>query len=212
MRRVTRDEYVLDIVGEDELLQSVRQQIEERGMPAISVSPELGKLLTILVKTSGAKRVLEIGALGGYSGICLARGLPDDGRLISLELNAEFAAFAESNLVAAGLGHKVEFRIGQAVDSLAALAAEGQRFDLVFIDADKPNYPRYLTAAIELANPGALIVADNVLLRDRVLDTDNHSPSPEAMRQFNEMLKTDHRLEATLLPVRDGFAIARVRG
>jgi caffeoyl-CoA O-methyltransferase len=211
MRRVTRDEYVLDIVGEDELLQSVRQQIEERGMPAISVSPELGKLLTILVKTSGAKRVLEIGALGGYSGICLARGLPDDGRLISLELNAEFAAFAESNLVAAGLGHKVEFRIGQAVDSLAALAAEGQRFDLVFIDADKPNYPRYLTAAIELANPGALIVADNVLLRDRVLDLDNHSPSPEAMRQFNEMLKTDQRLEATLLPVRDGFAIARVQ-
>jgi predicted O-methyltransferase YrrM len=208
---MTREEYVLDIVEEDEILQSVRRKIEERGIPAISVAPELGKLLTILVKTCGARRVLEIGALGGYSGICLARGLPDEGKLVSLELNEEYAAFAKSNLAAAGLGHKVEYRVGPAADSLAALAAEGQRFDFFFIDADKPNYPVYLQAAIGLANPGALIVADNVLLQDRVLDPDNHSPSPTAMRQFNAMLKADNRLEATLLPVRDGFAIARVR-
>lgn len=208
---MTREEYVQDFVCEDEMLLRVKQRIAERGMPTISVPPELGKLLTLLVKSTGCTQVLEIGALGGYSGICLARGLPAGGKLISLELNEEWALFAKSNLVEAGLGDRVEYRLGNAADSLEQLVREGAKFDLFFIDADKPNYPLYLQRAIELANTGALIIADNVLLGDRVLNPDNHDPSPEAVRAFNQTLKTDARLESTLLPVRDGFAIAYVK-
>jgi caffeoyl-CoA O-methyltransferase len=206
----TREEYVLNFIQEDEVLREVRRKIVERDMPSISVAPELGKLLTLLVKTQGATSILEIGALGGYSGICLARGLQRGGKLVSLELNETFAEFARSNLVAAGLGDKVEYRVGPAAESLEQLEREGAKFDLFFIDADKPNYPTYLDYALRLANPGALIVADNVLLGDRVLDPDNPHPSPSAMREFNRRLQTDPRLEATLLSVHDGFAIARV--
>lgn len=208
---MTREEYVYQLAGEDEVLMSVRADIVLREMPPISVAAELGKLLHLLVKTSGARRILEIGALGGYSGICLARALPMDGRLLSLELNPEFADVARANLVRAGLGERVEYRIGPALDSLQALVEAGETFDLFFIDADKPNYPAYLEYAIQLANPGALITADNVLLGDRVLDADNHDPAPEAVRMFNQNMHADERLEAFILPVRDGFAIARVK-
>jgi caffeoyl-CoA O-methyltransferase len=208
---MTRNEYIQQLVREDELLVSVRKSILEHDMPPISVAVELGRLLTLLVRSTGARRILEIGALGGYSGICLARGLPEDGKLVSLELNPDFANVARANLAHAGLIDRVEFKVGPAVDSLEALINEGAKFDFFFIDADKPNYPNYLELAIQLANSGALITADNVLLGDRVTDVNNHDPSPEGVRQFNQAMHTDARLEAVLLGVSDGFSIARVK-
>ncbi|WP_018130794.1 O-methyltransferase [Effusibacillus pohliae] len=177
----------------------------------ISVEPELGKLLTLLDKISGARRILEIGALGGYSAICLARGLADDGKIVSLELQQQYADLALTNMRRAGLADRVEYRIGPALDRLQELFDEGERFDFFLIDADKDNYPLYLEWALQLANPGAIITADNVLWKDRVLDPENRDKETEAVREFNRRLAADERLEALLLPICDGFAIARVK-
>ncbi len=208
----SREEYARNLYArEDELLTAVRESITANGMPSISVPAELGKLLTLLVAMSGARNILEIGALGGYSGICLARGLTPEGRLTSLELHDKHADLARANLARAGFSHAVEYRIGDARDSLAALLGEGAEYDFFFIDADKENYPNYLDYALRLASPGAIIAADNVLLGDRVLDPDIHDASVEAMREFNRRLAQDDRLDAMLLPIRDGFAVARVK-
>jgi predicted O-methyltransferase YrrM len=207
----TRDEYLRELFPEDEALTYVRKTIVENGMPEISVPPELGRLLTLLGKALRAKHALEIGALGGYSGICLARGLQPGGTLTSLELNPQFAEIARNNIARAGLDVEIDMRIGPALDSLEQLHAEGRKFDIFFIDADKGNYPAYLEWAIRLANPGAIIAADNVLLQDRVLDDNNHDSSPTAVREFNRKLAADERIEPLLLPVRDGFALARVK-
>ena len=131
--------------------------------------------MTLLVRMSGAKKVLEIGALGGYSGICLARGLHEEGKLLSLEINAEFADTARAHLEAAGLGHKVEYRIGDAKETLRELEQEGETFDFFFIDADKAAYPFYLEMALKLAEPGAVIVADNTLMRGKTVDPNQTS-------------------------------------
>ena len=134
------------------------------GLPEIAVSPPQGKLLTVLARAIGARRILEIGTLGGYSAICLARALPAGGRLVTLELNPTHAAVARANVARAGLAERVEVRVGPAVESLAHLAAEGgPPFDLIFIDADKPSYVAYLEGSLPLARPGALIIADNVV-------------------------------------------------
>lgn len=208
----TREEYAVDLFGcEDEELKAVKEATAKRGMPPISVPAELGRLLTLLVRTKGAGRALEIGVLGGYSGICIARGLKPDGTLTSLELSPDYASFAHGNLTKAGFGERVTYRVGPAAQGLQALAAEGLRFDFVFIDADKPNYPLYLNHVLDLVVPGALICADNVLQGDRVLDPGYNDDSVRAMRLFNERLATDPRLESVLLPLRDGFAVARVK-
>jgi len=203
--------YIESLYAKDEPLEHVKEGIKQNDMPQISISPGYGRLLTLLVKTARAKQVLEIGALGGYSGICLARGLPKDGRLYSLELNDQYAALAKENLQTAGLGDKVVYRIGDAKDSLVQLKREGERFDLFFIDANKSAYPHYLEAAIALANPGALIIGDNTMLRERVFDDTVQSNAAAGMREFNRMIAQDARLESTILPAYDGLAIARVR-
>ncbi|HEU4965485.1 MAG TPA: O-methyltransferase [Bacilli bacterium] len=207
-----RYEYARQLfVQEDEQLVHTREATVERGMPAINVKPDLGKLLHLLVKIAGARDILEIGALGGYSGIWLARALPEGGTLTSLEIEEEYANFAQSNLERAGLGDKVSYRVGHALESLKQLEAEGRRFDLFFIDADKDNYPHYLESAIRLSNPGALIIGDNVLRGDRVLDPSNTAPDVEGIRVFNRRLAEDERLESILLPLHDGLSIARVK-
>jgi len=160
---------------------------------------------------TGARDALEIGALGGVSGICIARGLAEGGMLTSLELKPEYAAIAQSHAEAAGVGDRVRFMVGDALESLEKLAGEGRRFDFFFIDADKGRYPDYLEWSIRLARPGALIVADNVLLRGRVADPDAPGPSVAAMRIFNERLARDPRLVATILPGYDGLAVAFVK-
>ncbi|WP_027088096.1 O-methyltransferase [Cohnella panacarvi] len=206
------DAYFDELFPPDAELVRVNEAIKAAGMPEISVAPGYGRLLTMLVKVSGASKALEIGALGGYSGICLARGLPESGKLVSLELRADYAAVAEANVCAAGYGALTEYRIGDAIRSLADLAGEGATFDFFFIDADKENYPNYLEACIRLANPGAIIAADNTLLRGRTLDPAKQGPSVLAVREFNRRIANDPRLLGVHLPSYDGLAIARVSG
>ncbi|MBO9597848.1 MAG: class I SAM-dependent methyltransferase [Cohnella sp.] len=204
------DVYFDELFPPDAELARVNEAIKAAGMPEISVAPGYGRLLTMLVKISGASKALEIGALGGYSGICLARGLPGSGKLVSLELRADYAAVAEANVAAAGFGALTEYRIGEASRSLADLAEQGAKFDFFFIDADKENYPNYLEACIRLSNPGAIIAADNTLLRGRTLDPAKQGPSVQAVREFNRRIANDPRLLGVHLPSYDGLALARV--
>lgn len=209
---MNQDQYIRSLFArEDEVLRSIADGLADRGMPQISVPPETGKTLYLLAKICGARDILEIGALGGYSTIWLARALPKEGRLLSLELREEHAAFARENADRAGVGEQVEFRIGDAMELLKALEGEGASFDFIFIDADKEGYVHYLERAIRLARTGAVISADNVLWGGRVYDESDRTPSTEAIRQFNETLSRDSRLESKLLPIGDGLAVARVR-
>nr|WP_286672446.1 O-methyltransferase [Cohnella hashimotonis] len=196
---------------EDADLVRVSESIRERGMPDISVAPGYGRLLTMLVAAARCKAVLEIGALAGYSGICLARGLTEGGKLTSLELKPEYAELATANIAEAGYGDCAEMIVGDALASLDKLMASGRRFDFFFIDADKENYPNYLERAIGLAVPGALIAADNTLLRGRTLNEGKQGPAVQAVRDFNRRLATDPRLLGTHLPSYDGLALFMVR-
>ncbi|AEI40132.1 O-methyltransferase [Paenibacillus mucilaginosus] len=207
----TAEQYMESLYGEDPQLKRVKEGIAASGMRDISIEPGYGRLLTLLVGITGAKQVMEIGALGGYSGMCLVRGLPEEGRLVSLELNPDFAAVARRHLEEAGYGDRVEYRIGEALDSLKQLEEEGRRFDLFFIDADKGNYPNYLEWAIRLANPGALIVGDNLLMRGKTTNPEEKGNGVTRMREFNQMIAQDPRLEGVLLPAYDGLALARVK-
>ncbi|WP_256760035.1 O-methyltransferase [Cohnella sp. WQ 127256] len=208
---VQPDQYFDDLYGNDSELERVKESIREAGMPDISVAPGYGRLLTLLITLTQARSVLEIGALGGYSGICLARGLPQDGKLVSLELRQEYADIARSNMVASKLESYVDYRVGDASVSLEKLMKEAARFDFFFIDADKENYPQYLEACIGLANKGAIIAADNTLLRGRTIDDNKQGPSVLAVRQFNRMIAQDPRLMGVHLPAYDGLALARVK-
>ncbi|MFH5185518.1 O-methyltransferase [Paenibacillus sp. TAB 01] len=211
MTQPSAEEYVESLLERDAQLEKVKEVIRAKGMPDISVAAGYGKLLTLLTKMTGAKRVLEIGALGGYSGICLARGLGEEGMLVSLELKQDYADVALDNLREAGLGEKVEYRVGEALDSLKQLENEGCKFDLFFIDADKGNYPNYLEWAIRLGNPGAVIVGDNTLLHGDIMDPGAQGNRVVKMRLFNELMTSDPRLEGVILPAYDGLAIARIR-
>lgn len=206
------EQYVDFLYKKDEQLEQVKEGIASRGMPSISVADGYGRLLTLLVRMSGASKLLEIGALGGYSGICLARGLKEGGSLLSLELLQDYADVARSHMTEAGLGDKVNYKVGDARKSLEELKTEGRTFDFFFIDADKEGYPVYLDYALELAEPGAIIVGDNILLRGRTVNETKQGRSVLAVRSFNERIATDERLESTILPGYDGLAIARVKG
>ncbi|KRE48224.1 O-methyltransferase [Paenibacillus sp. Soil724D2] len=211
METITAESYMEGLYEEDTVLKRVKEVIRTQNMPEISIAPGYGRLLTMLVTMIGATKVLEIGALGGYSGICLARGLREGGKLISLELKQEFADVAKQNVTEAGLGQLVEYRIGEALIHLNELLEQGERFDFFFIDADKVNYPNYLELAIKLANPGAIIAGDNTLMRGKVVDANQTKASVQAMRTFNQLIATDPRLESTILPAYDGLALARVK-
>lgn len=188
----------------------------EAGLPEIAVSPNLGKLLFLLVQISGAKRVLEIGTLGGYSTIWLARGLPPHGSLVSLELEERHAKVARRNLARTGLADIVSIEVGPATQSLAELIAAGAGpFDLIFIDADKENYPAYLEGALALSRPGSVIVADNVVREGAVFDAAQTNPVLEGIRTFLADVASNPRLSAVGLQLvgskgYDGIAIVRV--
>ncbi|MFD1706117.1 O-methyltransferase [Siminovitchia sediminis] len=197
---------------EDALLEEVISSIRENDMPSISVSPSSGKLLTLLISISGSKNVLEIGALGGYSGICLARGFGKEGKLTSLELEEEYAKLAHNNLSKAGFGNQVTYLTGPALESLKTLVGENKRFDFFFIDADKGNYETYLDYCIRLAEPGALIVADNTLARGSVADPGIEPKRyTDVMKKFNEAVAKHPQLESTLIPIGDGMTLSRVK-
>lgn len=211
---MNQQEYIRSRFTEpDDALQGILKSIEEAGMPTISVPPEVGKLITLLVKISGAKKALEVGALGGYSGVHILKGLPEDGHLTSLELNPDFAELAKNNLLKAGFNEsQFSHRIGQALDSFEELSAEGRNFDFFLIDADKRNYKNYLESAVELSNPGAVICADNTLWRGRVYDFDDNDKITVTIREFNETVARHPRLESMMIPLGDGLLVARVKG
>lgn len=208
------DSYIEELfVPEDPALEAALADSQSAGLPEIQVSPNQGKLLQLLAGISGARRILEIGTLGGYSTIHLARALPDNGTLVSLELEERHAEVARRNIERAGLGEKVEVRVGNAKESLSAMADGGEGpFDLIFIDANKEGYPEYLEWSLRLARPGSVILADNTIRGGGVLDPQDGSA--RVMREFNQLLADDERLSAIILPILreyvDGLAIARV--
>jgi predicted O-methyltransferase YrrM len=215
--QAVEDLFTEKLIGSDPALEAAEANSETEGLPPIQVSPTQGKLLTLLVRLAGARSILEIGTLGGYSAIWMARALPDDGRLITLEVNPHHAEVARTNLEHADLASRVEVRVGPAVESLAALAKEDRPpFDLVFIDADKQNNPAYFSSAVGLCRPGALIVVDNVVRDGGVADPTSVDPSVLGTRRLLEAIAHDHRVDATAIQTvgsrgYDGFLVAMVR-
>ena len=213
------DRYFGDLLlRPDPALEGAIAANREADLPAIDVTPLQGKFLELLVRVSGARRILEIGTLGGYSTIWLARALPADGTVVSLELEPSHAKIARANLKKAGLAEHVDIRVGRAAGSLKKLAAEGtDPFDLIFIDADKANYPDYLDWSLKLARRGTLIVADNVVRDGEVIDPKSPDPNIQGVRRFTEKLAAEPRLTSTVLQTvagkgYDGFAMAVVLG
>ncbi|WP_445635361.1 Methyltransferase [Nostoc sp. DSM 114161] len=211
------DRYLNDLfVPPDPVLDAALEASAAAGLPPHNVSPNQGKLLLLLAQLQRARTILEIGTLGGYSTIWLARGLPSDGYLITLEADAKHAEVAQRNIARAGLSDVVEVRVGQALSTLPQLAAEGHGpFDLIFIDADKPNNPDYLAWALKLSHRGSLIIADNVVRNGAVIDTASNDASVQGVRRFNELLASEPRVSTTALQTvgskgYDGFAIALV--
>ena len=209
------DEYFgARLVAGDDALEGALAANRKAGLPPIDVTPLQGKFLDLLVRISGARRVLEIGTLGGYSTIWLARALPDGGRIVSLESSAHHADVARENLRNAGVMDCVDLRVGRAIDTLPALV-DGEPFDLIFIDADRQSLPDYLEWALKLSRRGTVIVADNVVREGKVLDAESDDPGVEGVRLFTEKLAAEQRLSATVLQTvgikgYDGFAIAVV--
>jgi predicted O-methyltransferase YrrM len=213
------DHYITDLfVPPDAALEAALRDSAAAGLPAINVTPNQGKLLHVLARAQGARSILEIGALGGYSTIWLARALPSGGRLITLESDPKHAEVAGANIARAGLAGVVELRLGPALDTLPQLAAEGRGpFDFIFIDADKEGYPDYFTWALKLSRLGSLIIADNVVRKGAVIDADSDDPRVHGVRRLNEMLAAEPRVSATAIQTvgskgYDGFAVALVLG
>ncbi|MGW4163019.1 O-methyltransferase [Streptomyces sp. NPDC004788] len=213
------DHYLTDLLAPaDEALTAALADSTAAGLPEIAVAPNQGKLLHLLVAAQGARNVLEIGTLGGYSTIWLARALPADGRLVTLEYSPVHADVARANLARAGLGKTVEVRTGAALDILPLLEQEGAGpFDFFFIDADKVNNPHYVTWALKLSRPGSLVVVDNVVRNGKVADPDPDDEVITATREMFEMVAREPRLDATAFQTvgtkgYDGMLVARVVG
>lgn len=211
------DAYIADLVGQhDEVLTAVAVATEAAGLPPIQVSANQGKFLQVLARSCGARRILEIGTLGGYSTLWMARALPPDGRLITLEFEPKHAEVARANFVTAGLDGQIDLRLGKALDVLPQLETEGAGpFDFIFIDADKPPYADYFAWALRLSRPGTLIVADNVIRGGRVLDPASSDENVRGVRRLNALLANNPAVTATILQTvgakeHDGMVLAVV--
>jgi predicted O-methyltransferase YrrM len=211
------DEYIIRmLVPPDPVLDAALDASDAAGLPAIQVTPNQGKLLHLLARLQGARRILEIGTLGGYSTIWLARALPDDGLLITLEADPRHAEVARANISRAGLDAMVDLRVGRAMETLPRIAAgNGGAFDLIFIDADKQSIPEYFRFACKLSRRGSLIIVDNVIRDGRVIDAASPDPDIQGIRRFNELLATEPGICATAVQTvgvkgHDGFAIVLV--
>lgn len=211
------DRYITDLfVPHDPAMEAIVRSSADAGLPAIHVSPPQGKFLMMLALLRGARRILEIGTLGGYSTAWLARALPPDGRIVTLEIDPEHAEVALANLARAGVEKVAEVRLGPAEETLPKMHASGEGpFDLIFIDADKPAYPEYLSWALRLSRRGSVIVADNVVRSGAVADADSLDPNVQGIRKFHEMLSSESRVSATAIQTvgtkgYDGFALAFV--
>lgn len=211
------DRYITDLfIPHDPALEAIVRSSAAAGLPPIHVSPPQGKFLMMLALLRGARRILEIGTLGGYSTVWLARALPRGGRLVTLEIDPEHAEVARANLARAGVEKVVEVRLGPAEKTLPRMHAAGEGpFDLIFIDADKESYPEYLDWAVKLSRPGTLIVADNVVRNGRVVDKNSADPDVKGVRKFNDALSLNPQVVAVELQTvgskgYDGFAMALV--
>ncbi|MGZ4860724.1 MAG: O-methyltransferase [Candidatus Angelobacter sp.] len=195
------DRYIADLfIAPDFALEAALDSSKAAGLPAINVSPTQGKLLHLLARVQGARSILELGTLGGYSTIWLARALPPEGRLISLEIDPKRVEIARANVARAGLTNAVEIRLGPALDTLQQLVTEGRGpFDLIFIDADKPGYSEYLKWSLKLARPGTLIIADNVVRKGEVADPASTDDNVQGIRRFNELLAAEPRVTTTVI-------------
>ena len=204
------------LVSSDPILDSALQDSDAADLPRYNVAPNQGKLLQIFARMMGAKRILEIGTLGGYSTIWLARAVPSNGRVVTLEANSKYAEVAAKNIERANLTNIVDLRVGRAIDTLAELVKEGSLpFDFIFIDADKPSNPDYLKWSLQLSRPGTIIVGDNVVRNGEVANPDSLDPKVRGVRRFCELLSAEPRLSSTAIQTvgskgYDGFAIARV--
>jgi predicted O-methyltransferase YrrM len=210
------DDYIQSLNPPDVALLHALEQSDENELPQINVSPNEGKLLYVLARIRGARRILEIGTLGGFSTINLARALPPDGKLISLEYSPKHAEVARGNIDHAGLSDRVEIRVGAGLDLLPRLEANGEGpFDLHFIDADKENYPNYLEWCIRLSKPGSVILSDNLIRDGKVINPPLDDSSALAIAEYNRMITDDPRLETVILPIAreyiDGLGITIVR-
>ena len=204
-------EYIVGLFApEDELLAALREEADRTGIPPASIAPDAGRFLQVLLRSVAATRVLEVGTLGGYSAIWMARALPPDGVLITIERDARYADFAERHVARAGLAGIVSVRRGRAVEVLPAL--DGQVFDVVFLDADRGPLPTYLEWSLRLVRPGGLIVAHNALLAGRVAGAASSTDDEElrAAREFNARIASDPRVTSILVPAYDGLVVAAV--
>lgn len=211
------DRYVSDVLGlEDDVLLKAQAACDKAGLPSIQVSPGLGKFLEIVVRMIDAKKILEVGTLGGYSTICMARGMGPGGRLITLEIDPLHARVARENFDRAGLGDTIELREGKAIDTLPQLESDGAGpFDLAFIDADKASNPDYFQWALRMSRPGTVIIVDNVIRDGAVIDAESEDASVRGVRRLNEMMAAERRVVCTELQTvgvkgYDGFALTRV--
>jgi predicted O-methyltransferase YrrM len=216
------DRYITDLlVPEDAALEAALRDSAAAGLPPIAVTPNQGKLLGLLARVQGARAILELGTLGGYSTIWLARALPAGGRLVTLEAEAEYAELARANIARAGLAESVELRVGPALQTLPQLVAEGAGpFDLIFVDADKKNNPGYFEWSLKLSRPGTLIIVDNVVRGGAILDPDADAPTLgnegiQGVRLFFEKLAAEQGVDATAIQTvgskgYDGFALVLV--
>jgi len=211
------DDYITSsIVGHDQVLEGALERSAAAGLPAISVSPPQGKLLFLLARAMRARRVLELGTLGGYSTIWLARALPRGGRVVTLELEPAHAAVAADNLRRANLARRVDIRVGPALDTLDQLIAQAVKpFDLIFIDADKPRIPDYYERALALSRPGSMIIVDNVVRDGQLANASSDDANVLGVRRFHELLAHDERVSATTIQTvgakgYDGFTVSVV--
>ncbi len=210
------DYFATELMPADPVLDAALEASTAGGLPAIAVAPNQGKLLNLVARVHGARRILEIGTLGGYSTIWLGRALPEDGRLLSLEYAEKHAVVARANIERAGLADKVEVRVGAALDTLDALIAAGEEpYDLVFIDADKPNNPNYFKRALSLTRKGSVIICDNVVRQGKVADPNSTDANVIGSRQFAEAVAAEPRVEGTVVQTvgskgHDGFAFVLV--
>ncbi|WP_438484464.1 O-methyltransferase [Streptomyces sp. S186] len=217
--QVTVDEAMQDYVAgislrEPDVLKELRQKTSELPLALMQISPEQGQFLALLVKAIGARRALEIGVFTGYSLLSTAMALPGDGRVVGLDISEEWTSIAREFAGRAGVGEKIELRVGDARQSLAALLREegaAGSFDFVFIDADKENYAAYYEAALELLRPGGLIVVDNVLWHGAVLDEAQQDSETTALRAFNAKVRDDKRVDLSVVPFADGLTFALKR-
>lgn len=209
---VLNDYLVAHTTPADEVQRSLIETTQALGdISGMQIAVDQGNLLTLLVKIVGARRVVEVGTFTGYSALCIARGLPDDGHLLCCDVSEEWTAIGREHWDRAGVGDKIELRIGPGADTLAALPAEPQ-FDLAFVDADKPSYVRYVDELVPRLRAGGLLLIDNVLWSGNVVDAEMSDDNTEAIRRCNDHVAAHPELESLILPIGDGLTLARKRG